>query len=99
MKNQIYKDKNKRILNLTSENKKYVLKSIFKNVSVVKFISYNSKLNFTKFSKSQCSSVLVNRCIASGRNKLIRTGFKFSRLMFLKHVRNGSVYGMTKSTW
>ena len=99
MKNQVYKDKNKRILNFTLENKKFVLKSIFKNVNISKLIGYNSNLHFTKFNKLSHLSVLVNRCIMTGRNKKIQTLFKFSRLVFLKQVRNGSVYGMTKSTW
>ena len=46
MKNQVYKDKNKRNLSFTLENKKFVLKSILKNVSISKLISYNSNFKF-----------------------------------------------------
>jgi ribosomal protein S14 len=99
MKNQIYKDKNKRILNFTLDNKKFVLKSILKNASVSKLIAYNSNLNFTEFSKSYYSSVLVNRCVLTGRSKRAQRLFRVSRLAFLKNLRNGSIYGMTKSTW
>lgn len=99
MKNQIYKDKKKRILNFNVENKKFILKSILKNVSVSKIITYNSSLKFTEFSNLYYLSVLVNRCVITGRNKRVQKLFRFSRLSFLKHARNGRIYGLTKSTW
>lgn len=99
MKNQIYKDKKKRILNFNAENKKFVLKSIFKNVSLSKIILYNSNLKFTGLSKNQYSSVLVNRCVVTGRKKRLHKSFRFSRLSFLNYARNGNIYGLTKSSW
>ena len=38
MKNQVYKDKKKRNLSFKTENKKFVLKSIYKNSSIPKMI-------------------------------------------------------------
>lgn len=97
MKNQNYKDKNKRILNHKLENKKFILKSIFKNVSVSKMISYNSGFKYTEF--PIYSTALVNRCVLTGRKKRFRVSFRFSRLAFLKYARAGYVHGLTKSSW
>ena len=99
MKNQIYKDKKKRILNYKLENKKFILKSILKNVSISKLISYNSNFKFTEFSNSSYLSSLVNRCVVTGRKKKIQRMFRFSRLSFLNYARNGCVNGLTKSIW
>lgn len=99
MRNQNYKDKKKRILNFNLENKKFILKSLFKNVSVSKTILYNSGIKFTEFSNLQQSTVLVNRCVLTGRNKLVQKNFRFSRLSFLKYARNGYVHGLTKASW
>ena len=99
MKNQNHKDKNKRILNLKVENKKFILKSIIKNVSILKVISLNSRLKCTEMLNSYQSGVLVNRCILTGRNKRFNKIFKFSRLSFLKYARNGYINGLSKSSW
>lgn len=99
MKNQIYKDKNKRNLSFTLENKKFVLKSILQNVSISKVISYNSNFKFTEFPNYSYLSSLVNRCVVTGRRKKIQKMFRFSRLSFLNYARNGYVNGLTKSTW
>lgn len=99
MKNQIFKDKKKRNLNLHLENKKHILKSICKNISVPKPVSHNSCLTFTEFSNFQYLSGFVNRCIVTGRNKRFQKLFRFSRLSFLNYARKGYVNGLTKSSW
>ena len=99
MNNQIYKDKNKRILKINLEYKKFILKSIIKSVNMSKIISYNSNLNFTEFSKLFYLSSLVNRCVVTGRNKKLQKLFRFSRLSFLNFARNGYISGLTKSSW
>ena len=99
MKNQIYKDKKKRYENLTQQTKKDVLISIYKNQKIAINIRLNSSL---QFSKNFCLNSLtssINRCVYTGRNKLIHRKFKLSRLSFLKLARNGLVCGLTKSSW
>ena len=95
----LYKDKKKRHLILTNENKQFILKSIYKNTNVLKTIRWNSGLKFTTFKKSNYKTNLVNRCVITGRKKQINKNFRFSRLSFLKLARNGYVSGLIKSTW
>jgi ribosomal protein S14 len=97
MKNQLYKDKKKRNLSFVSENKKFVLKSIYKNLSLPKIIRWNSSLKFTK--NLNYSHSCVNRCVVTGRKKQINKKFRFSRLSFLKFARNGFISGIRKSAW
>lgn len=99
MKNQLYKDKKKRNLSFINENKKFVLKSIYKNLSLSKMVRWNSSLKFTKFLNNIHTTCLVNRCVITGRKKQINRNFRFSRLSFLKFARNGFISGITKSTW
>ena len=99
MKNQLHKDKKKRLFNFQNENKKFILKSISKNHSVSKTIRWNSDLKFTNFLNNVSSKNLVNRCVFTGRKKKINGNFNLSRLAFLKFARNGLISGLTKSTW
>ena len=87
MKNQIYKDNKKRILNYKLENKKFILKSIFKSTNVSKIVLHNSGLKFTEFSNFSYKTALVNRCVLTGRNKRFKNFLKFSRLAFLKYAQ------------
>lgn len=98
MKNQLYKDKNKRILNFKYEQKQIILKSINKNIAVSKPTRWNSSLKFIDFETNSFDTRIVNRCILTGRKNKVNH-FKFSRLSFLKLVRNGLIFGLKKSTW
>lgn len=99
MKNQLYKDKKKRNLSFINENKKFVLKSIYKNLSLCKMVRWNSSLKFTTILNNIHTTRLVNRCVITGRKKQINRNFRFSRLSFLKFARNGFISGIIKSTW
>jgi len=94
MKNQINKDKNKRNLYSKSENKYIILKSIFKNTNIIKTTRWNSGL---KFPSGNYKTSLVKRCVLTGRKNKINESFRFSRLSFLKLVRNGFIPGFKKS--
>ena len=99
MKNQVYKDKRKRKFSFESENKQFILKSIYKNTNISKTIRWNSGLKFTELSTSDFTNSAVDRCIMTGRRKKINKAFKFSRISFLKMARTGSVAGLRKVTW
>jgi|TARA_B110000908_G_scaffold162289_1_gene207549 ribosomal protein S14 len=99
MKNQLHKDKKKRKLGFDDENKKIVLKSIYKNTNLPKIIRWNSGVKFTEMTKAGFASNFVNRCVMTGRKKQINKIFRFSRLSFLKLARNGFISGVSKSTW
>lgn len=97
MKKTLYLDKRKRHLNVRVENKRCVLKSLYKNVKISKAsrLKSISKISDKKYS----SSNLVSRCIFSGQKKKINNYFHVSRLSFLKLARNGFISGVKKSTW
>jgi ribosomal protein S14 len=99
MKNQLHKDKKKRKLGVNDENKKIVLKSIYKNTNLPKIIRWNSGVKFTAIGKAGFTSGFVNRCVLTGRKKQINKNFRFSRLSFLKLARTGFISGVSKSTW
>ena len=99
MKNQLHKDKKKRKLGFEDENKKIVLKSIYKNTNLPKIMRWNSGVKFTGIPKASFASNFVNRCVLTGRKKQTDKNFRFSRLSFLKLARNGLISGVSKSTW
>ena len=97
MKNQVYKDKNKRNLNSKFENKLIILKSIAKNNNVNKTIRWNSELKLTSLNSNSHKTRLVKRCVITGRKGKFHSMFRFSRLSFLKFARNGLISGLQKS--
>ena len=99
MKNQLHKDKKKRKLGFNNENKKIVLKSIYKNTNLPKIIRWNSGVKLTDTAKAGFASGFVKRCVLTGRKKQINKKFRFSRLSFLKLARTGFISGVSKSTW
>ena len=99
MKNQLIKDKNKRILSQNVEKQRLIIKSIYKNTNVSKLVRWNSGLKLTSISKVFNPTSLNNRCIITGRKKQINNLFRFSRLSFQRLARNGFISGIRKSVW
>lgn len=99
MKNQIQKDKKKRECFLKFENKNIILKSIVKNTNLIKTIRWNAGLKLTDFELNAHKIRLVNRCILTSRKNRFNKSYKFSRLVFLKFVRNGYISGLKKLSW
>ena len=97
MKNQIQKDKNKRMLHCQFENTQVILKSIVKNSNLTKTIRWNSELKLSQIPKTKFKTQLVKRCILTGRKSKFNERFRFSRLSFSKLVRNGCISGVKKS--
>ena len=96
MKNQIQKDKNKRILSSKIENKRIILKSIACNNKISKIIRWNCELKLTTLPSNNFKTSIVNRCILTGRKGKFNKEFRFSRLSFLKLARNGFIGGLKK---
>jgi len=94
MKNKIQKDQKKRNLNYKFETKQVILKSIAKNKNLAKTTCWNSEL---ALSKIKFKTQLVKRCILTGRKSKFNEKFRFSRLSFLRLVRNGFISGFKKS--
>jgi len=97
MKNKICIDKKKRNLNVKFENKRYILKNLYKNTKISKTIRWNSNLKLSN--KTQNPNQFVSRCIFSGQKKKINNLFHTSRLSFLRLARNGFINGIKKSAW
>ena len=97
MKNQIQKDKKKRIYYLNCENTSKIFKSISKNSYVLKPIKWASDDLLLTKELSGFKTKTVSRCILTGRKTKIKKEFRFSRLTFLKLVRNGYIPGFLKT--
>ena len=94
MKNKIQNDKKKRNLNYRLETKQIILKSFLKNKNLSRTIRWNSELYLSDI---KFKTKLVKRCILTGRKSKFNESFRFSRLMFLRLVRNGFISGFKKS--
>ena len=97
MKNKVCADRKKRSLISKSENKRYILKNLYKSVKINKTVKWNSNLKL--FYETKNSNQYVSRCIFSGQKKKINNLFHVSRSFFLKFARNGFINGIKKSTW
>nr|YP_010377475.1 ribosomal protein S14 [Hemiaulus sinensis]QYB23211.1 ribosomal protein S14 [Hemiaulus sinensis] len=99
MKKQIIKDLKKRKLNLVNDNRFFILKSLIKNSNLKNPVRWSASLKASDLSKTNFKHKIVKRCVLTGRKSKIHNNYRFSRLMFLRLVRNGCVSGLKKSTW
>ena len=99
MKKLVRKDLKKRKNLLVVEKKKFVSKMLINNYNFNNKIKKNFHLNLhIKLNKNYVTQ-LNNRCIMTGRKKKLNKFFKFSRLVFLRLVRSGYIFGFRKSSW
>lgn len=99
MKKFIQKEKNNRLLVLKSEDTQLILKSISRNTNFINICKWNTLLQLTSLIKKKYKIRLVCRCILTGRKGKSTYLYKFSRLTFLRLIRNGSISGLKKSVW
>ena len=99
MKKQIIKDLKKRKLNLVNNTRFFILKSIIKNSNLNNPIRWSANLKAADLSATNFKHKIVKRCVLTGRKSKIHDKYRFSRLVFLRLVRNGLVSGLKKSTW
>jgi ribosomal protein S14 len=99
MKKLLEKDKILRLKNLTFENHKIVLKSIFKNLNFFTLIRWNASIKFQNLSSKSNKHAIINRCVYSINKKRFNKLTNFSRHIFLKLIRTGQINGMKKSSW
>jgi len=93
------KEKKNRTIVHDFEDTRVILKSIVKNINLINITRWNATLRLTTLPKKSIKTRLVNRCILTGRKGRLTNSYKFSRLVFLRLVREGSVSGLKKSTW
>ena len=96
MKKLLQKDKRKRKLVCKLESNRYIGKSISKNLNYSKFVRWNGVL---KLSTHTTFTQLTNRCILTGSKTQMNKFYKYSRLVFLRLARSGSLNGVKKSAW
>ena len=96
MKKLLKKDKFNRKNFYNNENLTFVLKNILKNNKLFKYIRWNASLYFTTLKYNYKKIYFKNRCVISNRNNISSDKLKFSRLILLKLIRNGYIYGIRK---
>lgn len=99
MKNSIKKDYKYRLLVKNLELKRYILKSILKNSNFIYTTRWNISTTLNRLNKFSSKTVLVNRCILTGKNRIFFNLCLVSRLKFLKLAKLGHLYGIKKSCW
>jgi ribosomal protein S14 len=99
MKKLLEKDKLLRFKNLELENRKIVLKSVFKNLNFFTLIRWNAFIKLQDLSSKSSKYAVINRCVYSINKKRFNKLTNFSRHIFLKLIRTGQIPGMKKSSW
>lgn len=99
MKKLVRKDLKKRKNLLIVEKNKFVSKTLINNYNFNNKIKNKFCCNLYKKLNSSYETQLNNRCIITGRKKNLNKFFKFSRLVFLRLVRSGHLFGFMKSSW
>lgn len=97
MKKLLEKDKKTRKKIKNFEKKRFVLKSIARNLNLTNLIRFNALDNINKIQKKTSKVFISNRCINTINKKKFSKITKFSRIVFLKLARNKSIYGLNKT--
>ena len=99
MKKLIEKDKllKERFLNI--ENRHFVLKAITKNLNFFNLVRWNAIANLKVLTQNASKISTVNRCLLTVNRKRFNKLTGFSRHVFLKTIRSGSIPGIKKSSW
>lgn len=99
MKKLIEKDKKLRENILGIENKLFILKLIIKNSNFFTLIRWKAFLKLKVLTENASKISVINRCLLSANKKRFNKLTGFSRHIFLKIIRSGSVPGFKKSSW
>lgn len=99
MKKLLEKDKKLRYEIKSIENQRFILKSILKNFNFFILIRWNAFLKLKFLKKQNSETSITNRCLQSINKKRLNKLTVFSRHIFLKLIRTGSITGMRKSSW
>lgn len=99
MKKLLAKDKSLRCNIKSKEIEKLILKSIFQNSTFFRLIRWNAFLKLKTLSKTSSKVSVINRCVSSINKKRLNKFTTYSRHIFLKLARSGSISGIRKSSW
>lgn len=99
MKKLIEKDKNVRKKVKQFEKKKFILKAIKNNLNLPHLLRFNAVDNLNIMTKKASKTLISNRCVSTINKKKFGKFTNYSRIFFLKLVKKGKIYGLTKTSW
>ena len=99
MKKILIKDKKVREWIKKLERKKFVLKSIQNNSNFCNLIRLNTLYKLSSLPIRSSKSLVSNRCVETINKKKFTSITNFSRVIFLKLAKDGSIHGLRKSYW
>jgi ribosomal protein S14 len=99
MKKLIEKDKKLRKQVIIKEHEHFILKSIFKNLNFFNLIRWNAHIKLKIETQNASKHSAVSRCLYTINKKKFNKLTGFSRHVFLKQIRSGSITGIKKSSW
>jgi ribosomal protein S14 len=99
MKKLIEKDKKLRKNILKKEKQYFILKSICTNSNFFVLVRWNAFIKLKNTLNGSYKTSLSNRCLQTVNRKRFNKLTKFSRHIFLKHLRFGKISGIQKSVW
>jgi ribosomal protein S14 len=99
MKRLVSKDKNRRFFISNFIKQYYCLLVILKNKNISILLRQNVFLQLKKLSVFFSIIKLSNRCVLSFNKKRFNKITFCNRIIFLKQIQNGQVYGFKKSSW
>ena len=99
MKKLFAKDNKNRHTIKNTELQHFILKQISTNSNFSKVTRWNALNKLSSFTRNSSKTVLSNRCIKTINKKSFHKFTNFSRTVFLKLVKSGTISGMRKSSW
>lgn len=99
MKKILAKDKKIRKVIKNLEKKKFIFKSIQNNSNFCNLIRLNTFYKLSQLPSYSSKVFVSNRCVETINKKKFNNLSNFSRIVFLKLAKNGSIYGLKKFYW
>ena len=99
MKKLFAKDKKSRQIVKELELQHFILKQISTNSNFPRITRWNALEKLSSLPRKSSKTVLSNRCIKTINKKTFHKFSNFSRTVFLKLVKSGTISGMRKSSW
>ena len=99
MKYLYIKDKRRRILYYYYEKKRKFLKTLFQDLRLSEELRAYIYNKITTLPRDSSITRIRNRCTLTNRPRAIYKKFGLSRLMFRKHIWQGNLVGVKKSSW
>ena len=99
MKKLFGKDKSVRNHVKNFELERFILKQIASNSNFLKMTRWNAINNLSNLPKQSSKIVTSNRCIKTINKKTFNKFSNFSRTVFIKLAKSGSISGLRKSSW